>query len=162
MEEKPLNKLWLVLFVFLTSFSTAGAQPRGAKPENAVRNADQEWLRVFAAKDLVKSVDFVLARGSVLAPNTPIATGHEAIGKLFAGFFALPDLKIEWRPTKVEVARSGELGYSTGTYLMSFKDPNGKTAEDRGKYVTIWEKAPDGKWKVAYDIFNSDLAASAP
>jgi ketosteroid isomerase-like protein len=126
---------------------------------DAIRKADQDWLRVFAAKDLKQSVDFVLADGSVLAPNAPIANGPEAIGKLFAGFFSLPELKIEWTPTKVDVARSGELGYSTGNYRMSFKDPTGKTVEDHGKYVTLW-KQQGGKWKVAYDIFNTDLAAT--
>lgn len=126
-------------------------------PADAIRKADQDWLRVFAAKDLAKSVDFVVADGSVLAPNTPIATGHEAIKKLFAGFFSLPELKIEWHPNKVEAARSGELGYSTGAYQMTFKDPNGKVIEDHGKYVTVWKKQ-GGQWKVAYDIFNSDLS----
>jgi ketosteroid isomerase-like protein len=124
-----------------------------------IRKADQDWLRVFAAKDLTKSVDFVIAGGSVLAPNAPVATGHNEISKLFAGFFALPDLKIEWRPNKVEVARSGEIGYSTGAFHMTFKDPSGKTIEDRGKYVTIWKKQR-GRWMVAYDIFNSDLSST--
>ena len=126
---------------------------------NEIRKADQDWLRVFAAKDLAKSVDFVMADGSVLAPNAPIATGHEAVSKLFAGFFALPDLKIEWTPKEVNVARAGDLGYSTGAYHMSFKDPAGKTIEDNGKYVTIW-KRQNRKWRVAYDIFNSDLPAT--
>lgn len=145
----------LLVFVF-----GLGVNPQSARsPEGAIRKADQDWLRVFAAKDLKKSVDFVIAGGSVLAPNAPIATGHEAISKSFAGFFALPDLKIEWRPNKVEVARSGEMGYSTGAYHMTFKDPSGKTIEDRGKYVTVWKKQR-GRWMVAYDIFNSDLSAS--
>ena len=141
-----------VLFV-LAQVTVAGAQT----PADAVRKADQDWLRVFAAKDLAKSVDFVMADGSVLAPNTPIASGHEAIGKLFEAFFSLPELKIEWHPSKVEVARSGELGYSTGSYQMTFKDTNGKTIEEHGKYVTVWKKQ-GAQWKVAYDIFNSDVA----
>lgn len=41
---------------------------------------------------------------------------------------------------------------------MSFKDASGKVIEDRGKYVTIWERQKDGTWKVAVDICNSDLA----
>lgn len=139
-------------FIF-AAISVANAQTA----TDAIRKADQDWLRVFAAKDLPKSVDFVLADGSVLAPNTPIATGHEAIEKLFAGFFSLPELKIEWHPNKVEVARSGELGYSTGAYQMTFKDTNGKVIEEHGKYVTVWKKQ-GAQWKVAYDIFNSDLS----
>src|ERR1051325_3508757 len=139
-------------FIFVV-IGVAGAQTAA----DAIRKADQDWLRVFAAKDLTQSVDFVLADGSVLAPNAPIATGHEAIGKLFEGFFSIPELKIEWHPSKVEAARSGELGYSTGAYQMTFKDTSGKTIEDHGKYVTVWKKQR-GKWRVAYDIFNLDLA----
>jgi len=33
---------------------------------------------------------------------------------------------------------------------------------DKGKYVTVYRKQPDGKWKVVADIFNSDLPAPAP
>jgi ketosteroid isomerase-like protein len=34
---------------------------------------------------------------------------------------------------------------------------------DKGKYVEIWKKQPDGSWKCAVDMFNSDLpAAPAP
>jgi ketosteroid isomerase-like protein len=129
---------------------------------DAIRKADQNWLRVFATKHLDESVGFVLSNGSVLAPNALIATGRDAIGKLFSAFFALPDLKIEWHPVDIGVARSGELGYSTGAYKMSFKDPGGKTVEDHGKYVTVWKKQSNGKWKVAYDIFNSDLPQTSP
>jgi ketosteroid isomerase-like protein len=136
-----------------------GIAQKSAKPEDAIRKADQDWLRVFAAKDLANSVNFVIDDGSILGPNAPIATGHDAISQAFSGFFALPDLKIEWRPAKAEVARSGELGYTTGAYKMSFKVPTGKTIEDHGKYVTVWKKQ-NGKWKVAYDIFNSDLPAA--
>lgn len=144
-----------ILVLIATSIAVSGQTNQAAI--DAIRLADQGWLRVFAGENLKESVNFVLSTGSVLAPNAPIATGPEEIGKLFAGFFALPDLKIEWTPSKIDVARSGEMGYSTGAYRMSFKDPSGKTIEDHGKYVTIWKKQ-SGKWKVAYDIFNTDLA----
>ena len=153
-----LRHVLLLILVFVSGVITLSAQTTSSA-SMAIRKADQDWLRVFAAKDLTKSVDFVLAGGSVLAPNAPVATGHDEISKLFAGFFALPDLKIEWRPNKVEVARSGEIGYSTGAFHMTFKDPSGKTIEDRGKYVTIWKKQR-GRWMVAYDIFNSDLSST--
>lgn len=152
-----VGTLILLILMAVTAFGQKRVDRR-VNVRDSVRAADQEWLSVFGARDLVRSVDYVLADGSILAPNTPIATGHEAIRKLFAEFFALPELKIQWRPANIEVARSGELAYSTGVYLMSFKDPAGKLIEDRGKYLTVWKKQANGKWKVAYDIFNSDLA----
>jgi len=150
-----------VLLILTISGALSSAQKMRSGPEDAIRAADQHWARVFAAKDLENSVAFCAENASVLAPNAPIATGKQAIGQLFSGFFALPSLTIEWHPTKVEVARSGELGYSTGVYQMSFKDSSGKLVTDRGKYVTVWKKQADGSWRVALDIFNSDLPATA-
>jgi|ERR1700722_7961275 len=142
----------------LLSPSTLDAQG-GSKAVDALRAADEGWLKVFAAKDVQKSVAFCAEDGAVLSPNAPIAQGREAIGKSFAGFFTLPDLKISWHADKVEVAKSGELGYTSGSYQMIFSDPSGKTIPDKGKYVTVWKKQADGTWKVLLDIFNTDMPA---
>jgi ketosteroid isomerase-like protein len=146
-----------ILITLCLGVSSGLAQKVKQTPEDAVRSADQAWLKVFAAKDLKASVDFCTADGSVLAPNSPIATGHEAINKSFAGYFAIPGLTIDWKPTRTEVARSGEMAYTTGSYRMGFPGPDGVPAIDTGKYVTVWKKQKDGSWKVFLDIFNSDL-----
>lgn len=127
------------------------------KAEEEVRAADQEWMRVFAAKDLEKSVAFCEEDGAMLGPNAPAAKGRDAISKMFTGFFALPDLKISWHVERAAVAQSGELGYTSGAYEMTFTGPNGKTIPDKGKYVTVWKKQKDQSWKVVLDIFNTDL-----
>lgn len=41
---------------------------------------------------------------------------------------------------------------------MSFEGPQ-KRVEDKGKYLTIW-KNHGNSWKVAQDIFNSDVPES--
>ncbi|HZT60792.1 MAG TPA: DUF4440 domain-containing protein [Pyrinomonadaceae bacterium] len=158
------NSASVVVALLALAFGSiqAPAQKARTSPEDAIRAADQQWLKVFAGKDLEKSVAFCAEDGSVLAPGAPIATGREAIGKLFTGFFALPNLKISWRPVKAQVAKSGELGYTSGVYQMTFNDPAGKPASDTGKYVTVWKKQRDGSWKVLFDIFNSDLPPANP
>ena len=123
--------------------------------EEAVLAADAAWMKVYHAKELDKSVAFCDEQGSMLAPNSPIATGKDAIAKLVASDFAHDDLV--WQPDKVGVARSGELGYTSGTYQMRFKDASGKTASDKGKYLTVWKRQADGQWRVLFDMFNSDL-----
>jgi ketosteroid isomerase-like protein len=148
--------------LLFASGALAAAQTKPTGPVAAIRAADQEWNRVFGAKDLEKSVAACSDSASVLAPNAPRATGREAIRRLFEGFFALPELEIAWTPSDVQVAKSGDLGFSTGAYRMRFQDSSGKTVEDHGKYVTVWEKDPDGTWRVLVDAFNSDLPAAAP
>jgi ketosteroid isomerase-like protein len=157
---KNLQRCLVIVSIVLLGAINLSAQEKQTVGEQEIRAADAGWARVFGARDLQKSVDYCDASASVLAPNAPIATGKEAIATLFTGFFSLPELKITWQATRVGLARSGELGYSTGAYQMSFKDPSGKAVEDHGKYVTLWQKQANGQWKVTYDIFNSDLPAA--
>lgn len=149
-----------VVFLLLNALAAPAQSAKSAS--DALRGADEAWMKVFSAKDVEKSVAFCEEKGAVLSPNAPIAEGKEAIAKSFAGFFTLPNLKLTWHADKVAVARSGELGYTSGTYQMTFSDPAGKTIPDKGKYVTVWEKQADGSWKVLLDIFNTDMPLSAP
>ena len=61
---------------------------------------------------------------------------------------------LDWSPKYAEVAKSGELGYTWGTYSLAFKDENGEEQKSYGKYLNIWKKQTDGNWKVAVDIGN--------
>jgi ketosteroid isomerase-like protein len=46
-----------------------------------------------------------------------------------------------------------------GTYQQTLNDAKGKPVTDRGKYLTVWKKQPDGKWKAVADMGISDLPA---
>jgi ketosteroid isomerase-like protein len=36
-------------------------------------------------------------------------------------------------------------------------DAQGKPVTDNGKFVEVWKKQSDGKWKCVADTYNSDL-----
>lgn len=128
----------------------------GGAAIDAVRLADSAWEKVVSRRDLEGAVAFVEPSGSILAPNAQIATGPDAVRALFSGLYATPGLSVHWQPTRIEAARSGDLAFSSGGYVMTHAGPNGP-ATDRGKYATVWRKQPDGTWKVVLDVFNSDL-----
>lgn len=148
------------IFVWLVFLVVSGCVALGqkGKAEDAILAADAAWLKVYQAKDLAKSVAFCDEQGSMLAPDTPIATGKDAIAKVIADDFIHDN--IMWHAIKVGVARSGDLGYTSGATEMNVKDASGKTVVYRGKYLTVWKKQEDGSWKVLYDMFNSDLPAT--
>jgi len=122
--------------------------------EDEIRAADQAWLEAFAAADLERCIAFCADDCSVMPPNAPAARTLDAIRELFRGWLT-PGLKISWSPDRVDV--SGDLGFSGGSYEMSFKDPEGRLVSDQGKYVIVWKKQADGSWKVVRDMSNSDL-----
>jgi len=76
--------------------------------------------------------------------------------------FQTPGFSVRWQPTKVEVARSSDIGCVYGTYEMTMNDPAGKPMTDHGKYVESWRKQADGSWKWIVDTFNSDLPPTPP
>ena len=125
-----------------------------------IRNSDIEWSNSAQSKDVDTWVAHYSSDAVVLAPNQPAASGDEAIRKTIGGLLGLPGLSTKWRPLRVEVSRSGDMGYVRGTYELSFDNPNGGRIEDHGKYVEVWKKQPDGSWKCAIDMFNSDVSAS--
>ncbi len=130
-----------------------------AADEKAIRDQDALWAKAAADKDLDATISYYSDDASLLPPNAPIATGNHAIRAVWAPMLG-PDASLSWKATTVDVARSGDLGYVVGVYQMTTKGPQGKPATDNGKFVEVWKKQPDGKWKAVADIFNSDSPLS--
>ena len=153
----------LVLSLLLLGFSVACQQAAPPAPPDtraadaqAVRAADEAWSKAAAAKDLEGCLSFLADDITTLAPNSPVKTGKDAARKSWTESFTRPGFSISWKIDKVE-ASGGDLAYSMGSYEESMDDAKGKPVTDRGKYVTIWKKQADGKWKAVVDAFNSDL-----
>ncbi len=144
------------LLIVMVACQPAAPPDTRAADEAALREADLEFSKAATAKDLERCVVFYTEDASMLPPNQPIATGKEAIRKVFTDMMAIPGFSISWRPTKVEVSRSSDLGYTIGTYQLTLHDPSGNPMSDAGKYATVWKRSADGTWKVTVDIFNSD------
>jgi len=126
----------------------------------AVRDADAAWSKAAGAKDLDKTVSFYADDAVVMPPNVERATTKEAIRKIWKDL--LTDAKVSWKATKVEVAKSGDIGFISGTYEVTMNDVvTGKPVSDHGKYLEVWEKQADGNWKCGADIWNSDIPVVA-
>jgi ketosteroid isomerase-like protein len=61
-----------------------------------------------------------------------------------------PRAKLVWRPIFADIAASGDFGYTTGPYELSF-EREGVVQSRFGHYVTVWKKTSDGQWKVRID-----------
>jgi ketosteroid isomerase-like protein len=124
---------------------------------NDLLTAEADWLKAYQTKNAAAAAAFYAPEGAMLAPNRPRLSGKNALTKFIVKSFRLDHYDIVWHAKKAEVAQSGELGYTSGSYEMSFRQPRGKLYFDKGKYVMVWKKQADGTWKVAFDISNSDL-----
>jgi uncharacterized protein (TIGR02246 family) len=128
-----------------------------AADERAIREADSAWSAAEAAKDLDGVLSYYAPDASVFPPNAPIVTGLEAIRKSLAQDFTTLGWTLSWKTAGVEVSRGSDLGYAYGTYEFTSKDAKGNPLTDHGKYLTVWKKQSDGKWKAVADMYSSDL-----
>ena len=155
-------KTKMLITTFVLGLATAGVCLAGdSKAEQALRDADAAWSKAAGSKDLDKTVSYYSDDATVLPPNAAAATTKEAIRKIWQDMLASPSFVISWKATKVEVAKSGDLGFVSGTYELTMNDASGKPVNDHGKYVEVWEKKSDGKWKCGTDTWNSDLPAAS-
>ena len=144
------------LFLFTTGCQQQKAPDTRAADETAIRQLDADWARAAASKNVDATVAFYSDDATVASPNAPALTDKKSIRDLWASLLG-PDLvSITWQPTKIEVARSGDLAYLNGSYQMTAKDAKGKPVDEKGKMVEVWKKQSDSKWKCVSDIFNSD------
>src|ERR1700737_5012137 len=98
------------------------AQGKRAGDEEAIRKADAEWSHAAEAKDLEKTVSFYAEDGSVLPFGAPIATGKEQVRQVWSHLMSLPGFSLTFAPTKVQVAKAGDLVYYVGILALNLID----------------------------------------
>lgn len=101
--------------------------------------------RAFAADGLANGITASFTRWS--QPDAVVIAGGRAltVREVFPPDVARPadEPPLAWWPTFAGIARSGDLGFTTGGVEV-----NGRRA---GHYFTVWKRQPDGRWLWVYD-----------
>jgi ketosteroid isomerase-like protein len=122
----------------------------------AIQSEADSWFKAIAAKDLDKTLSFYAADAQYLSGGRPAAATPDQRRKLWVEDFATPGFSSDEATTKIEVARSGDLAYQQGTYVSGMQDARGHVTKSSGKFVVVWKRQNDGKWKAVIDIDNAD------
>ena len=121
-------------------------------PEVLIR-ADRDFALYAHLNGVAKAFrEFAAPEALQLPMGEAPVQGREAIFQAMSDF---PPGELRWQPVGADLARSGELGYTWGTYEFHPKDAGGPTETRHGKYVTIWKRQPDGSWKFVVDTGNA-------
>ena len=79
------------------------------------------------------------------------------ISKAMASYLADPNFSLSLQSTRAMASKSDDMAYLQGTYTMTMTNPKTKKSmTDKGKFLTVYAKQPDGSWKVVAYTFNSD------
>jgi ketosteroid isomerase-like protein len=124
-------------------------QPAVSRAESLRRLVETErrFARAATEKGIRDSfLEFFAADSLALVPDP-----QPAVPRLRARpSQSFADAELTWEPRAGDVAAAGDLGWLTGpsTYI----DHAAGAAASYGNYLSIWQRRPDGQWRVYIDI----------
>lgn len=143
---------------------TGAAAPAGPAPDlvalrRMVDSGNAAYIAAVTKSDVAATVAGYAPDAMLLPPNEPMARGREAIVEKFKAWNAAQTVKAMTLRTE-DLTASGDLAVEVGTYEMTLQPTNGgKEIQDKGKYVVVYKRQPDGTWKNFREVSNSDAPA---
>jgi uncharacterized protein (TIGR02246 family) len=129
----------------------------------AITDIETEWSKATAANDADKSISYFADDAMMIISGEEPLRGKAAVGAIFYEIAKDPLFSLRFQTAKVDVARSGDLAYTWGSYQVTETDPaTHQPMSDHGSYVTTYRKQADGVWKAELDIVVSNAPAPPP
>ena len=130
---------------------SAGADAESIK--QAIKADEAKWMKDLKAKDTEALAGHYAGDAYFAVSGEEPADGSTAIRRIFANGSTDPAFDVQITSAKVDVASSGDMAYSRGTYTEKYTDPKtSKVMSSSGSYVTVYKKQDDGGWKIVEDI----------
>lgn len=154
-----MKKLFWVLPVLSLLVASALTQQSVSLALTGLANAERAFAKMSVEKGIRDSFIANFADDGINFTPHPTNT-REAYSKRPAPP-SPPPITLNWSPVYGDIAQSGELGYTTGPFLITDNSPAKRPAQ-HGMYSSIWKKQADGSWKVLVDLGIQLNAAVAP
>ena len=137
-------------------------------PPSVDVEAEQASLRATAdayheaaqTSDMDSFAGFYTNDGVMFPPNAADEVGRQSVRNFATAFAQLPGFSMRFENVRVGVAASGDMGYTLADGVIRFEGPDGEPVEDKIRDFHLWKKQ-DGEWKIAIDIWNSEIPLAA-
>ena len=127
--------------------------------EQVIKEGTKKFVEAFDRGDAAAVADGYTEDAKLLPPNMEMVSGKQAIQAFWesAREMGVRSINLE----TVEVGFDGDLAYARGVSTVNIQPEGAQATTVRGKYLVILKRQTDGSWKVAVDIWNSDLPQPA-
>lgn len=142
--SKTLKFYWLLLAWAALSAPSGAEQVDLEKTVRSLVDAEKAYAKIGFEKG------FRAASLAVFSDDAVIFSPGPVNGKKYWQTETEEPFLI-WRPIFASIARSGELGYTTGPWEFK-KSRDAEKPEAFGHFVTIWRKDAEGIWQVVVDL----------
>lgn len=153
-----IDRIFLALVLMMAAVSvslgqTKGNKASGSNVRNEIEAASKGFAETLGKGDAAKIADMYAEGARVMPPNGPVVQERQRIQEFWQGFIN-SGAKLSLSTSDVEA--QGNVAIEVGTYEMISPD----NKRDTGKFVVVWRRHTKG-WKLAVDIWNSDMPVSS-
>jgi ketosteroid isomerase-like protein len=161
--KTPIAFLLVLLFMVSCSQKEKSAQTEPAykkevtsqvedisKLKDAVEQTELAFSKMAGEKGITEAFYHFADDNAVLMRRNSLVKGKEAIKEFYLQS-GLDNAKLEWAPSFVDVASSGDMAYTYGNYNLTMQDSTGETQSASGIFHTVWKRQEDGSWKYVWD-----------
>ncbi len=143
------------LALLLASMPMAAGDGAGGDPGDALMAADRAFATATAENGLDGWLEYFADDAVIFPERGPAVVGKGAIESFYrdTGFDPRP---LRWRPTAARIDAGCGLGYTWGVWTIELRPEGGEATTRTGKYLTVWRRQDDGRWKVVADIGNAE------
>jgi ketosteroid isomerase-like protein len=122
-----------------------------------VRHAFAEALRAGDAETASRAYS---EGATLLAPSAELIRGRTAIESFWKAGIEAGVCEVDLDVMQVE--RQNGLAYEVGSYALRLDPLDGGSVVDRGLYLLVHERQPEGCWRWAVEMFNPKAPADRP
>lgn len=142
----------LLLSVLIYSCNTSMKQGSVEKWKDEILKTEQEFADMAVNEGISKAFLAYAAEDVVLLRNNSLIIGIDSLRESYKNKNSeLSKATLTWKPDFVDVALSGDMGYTYGKYVYTTIDSIGEINAVEGIFHTVWKRQPDGKWKFVWD-----------
>lgn len=146
------------VFLALATVVALSAIPADATGrDETARKAHDSYLAAINANDLDAVLAAVTDDIVLIAPNSPVMVGKSQVGRWVGGYF--DSVETSWQKSSIELVVAGNWAFER--YRYTARDTprdGGETRVGTGNGINIYRRGSDGVWRVARDIWTTDVS----
>jgi len=140
-----------IFLIFLTAISMlVSCSPDREKAKSEILETEKDFEKMVAARGMAYAFSYYAADHGVVNLNGHLLRGKEAIRNHYMKWED-EDVSLKWEPEYMDVASSGDMGYTFGRYTFTVTDYYGKVTRSEGIFHRVWKKQDDGTWRFVWD-----------
>lgn len=139
----------IVLLLSPILFACQSQEENLEKWKQEIVETEKEFTAMAQKEGIPLAFLAFAAEDAVLMRNNTLVIGKEALKESFQG--SPENVSLSWKPDFVDVAASGDLGYTYGKFVYTLTDSLGNENVMEGVFHTVWKRQADGNWKFVWD-----------